>query len=115
MYNESLITSEVCVRCGACCSAFVRKGTIDIVLLSDVTPSTPVEVISCRHLQSRDGLHVCGNYEDRPQVCRDYNCLSKANRDGLEMALTTALGDRIRRAVRDVHGVEIELINTATD
>ncbi len=35
----------------------------------------------CSHLEEGDNLHHvrCGVYEDRPQMCRDYNCFRAAN------------------------------------
>jgi len=108
MFDASLVTSDVCIRCGACCSAYVRKGTIELVLLNEIQSEDEVEVIACRHLKSENGRHVCGNYEDRPNVCREYNCLSKANQNGLNLSETTALACRVRRAVREVHKKEIE-------
>lgn len=109
MFDTTLITSEVCIRCGACCSAYVRKGTTELVLLSEVTSEDEVEVVACRHLRSENGRHVCGNYEQRPTVCRQYSCLERANQNGLVMPETNALAGRVRNAVREVHGREIEI------
>lgn len=109
MFDATLITSEVCIQCGACCSVYVRKGTFEPVLLGEATAEEELEVIACPHLKSENGRHVCGNYENRPQVCRDYNCLTRANRVGLDMAEDKALANRVRQAVRAVFAREIEL------
>lgn len=92
MYDPSRITSEVCIRCGACCSAYVRKGTTELVLLEEVTSTDEVEVIACPHLLIQDDLYLCMNYERRPDVCRQYNCMSKPN-------LGPVLLDRVRRSI----------------
>lgn len=109
MFDASLVTSEVCIRCGACCSVYVRKGTTELVLLEEIASLDEVEVVACPHLRIENNQHVCGNYEARPSVCREYSCLSRANRAGLEMPETNALANRVRNAVREVHGREIEI------
>lgn len=109
MFDVALVTSEVCIRCGACCSAYVRKGTTELVLLEEITSMDEVEVVACPHLRIVNNQHVCNNYENRPQVCRDYNCLSKANRDGRTMPEGNAQASRVRNAVREVSHREIEL------
>lgn len=111
-FNTALITSAVCVACGACCSAYVRSGTADVVLLEEAAVTDTVETVSCRHLTITEGEHLCGQYQDRPVVCREYNCLQKANAQDYNLPDTNALGSRIRAAVRQVHGREIDFVLT---
>lgn len=54
------ITPELCMSCGACCSAWVDG-----------------ELIACRHLDTSAGYR-CRIYATRPKICRDYTCV----RDG---------------------------------
>lgn len=108
MFDESLITSAVCIECGACCSAFVRKDTTELVAW-DERDVGEIEMVSCRHLDSRTGQHLCRQYQDRPQVCRQYHCLQKANLQGLEMPNTNVISSRVRAAVLKIHGRAIEL------
>lgn len=111
MFDESLITSDVCISCGACCSVYVRKGTTELVMLDEVASDEEVEVIACPHLRTENNQYVCGNYENRPAVCRAYNCLTRANRDGLDMSEDKALPNRVRSAVRRVFNREIESLS----
>lgn len=55
---RSVITPELCQRCGACCSAVVDG-----------------ELVACRHLEVAGGRYRCGIYATRPAVCRDFDCL----------------------------------------
>lgn len=110
MYDESLVSSEVCVQCGACCSVYVRKGTTELVSIDELEASDDVELIACPHLQVNQGRYICGNYENRPQVCRDYSCLRRANENNLPMSEDKALARRVRQTVRQVHKREIELV-----
>ncbi len=110
MYDESLVSSEVCIQCGACCSVYVRKGTTELVSIDELEASDDVELIACTHLQVNQGRYICGNYENRPQVCRDYSCLRRANENNLPMSEDKALARRVRQTVRQVHKREIELV-----
>ena len=109
MYDASLVTSEVCVSCGACCSMYFKKGTTELLLPHEITSEDDVEIVSCPHLKIDQGQYLCGNYEARPDVCRKYNCLTRANRHGLAMPESHALPARMRASVRRVFGREIEL------
>ncbi|MDH5832135.1 hypothetical protein QFW80_16580 [Luteimonas sp. M1R5S18] len=52
------LSSSVCQRCGACCSAVVDG-----------------ELVACRHLDTSGGHYSCRIYATRPPVCRDFDCL----------------------------------------
>jgi len=34
----------------------------------------------CQHMEITEGFYKCKIYDDRPQMCRDYNCLAWASR-----------------------------------
>lgn len=69
------ITSSLCQRCGACCSAVVDG-----------------ELVACQHLDTSDGFR-CRIYSDRPLVCRDYSCI----RDG--RIVSAAVAGRVQAAI----------------
>lgn len=100
MLDERLITSEVCIRCGACCSLYVRKGTTELVSLDEIASPEDVEIIACPQLVIAEGRYTCGAYETRPQTCRDYHCVKQANRKGLVLTPDSAMGSRIHRALQ---------------
>lgn len=68
------ITQALCMACGACCSAEVDG-----------------ELVACGHLDTSDGYR-CRIYADRPQVCRDFTCIT----DG---RVSPVLADRVRAAM----------------
>ncbi|WJJ54969.1 hypothetical protein [Xanthomonas phage RTH11] len=78
--------------------------------MDEIDSDEDVELVTCPHLQVEQGRYVCGNYENRPQVCRDYSCLRRANEQGLEMSEDKVLARRVRQTVRQVHKREIELV-----
>lgn len=75
MAEPLAITSALCQRCGACCSAVVDG-----------------EVVACRHLDTSAGFR-CGIYPTRPQVCREFSCI----RDG--RIVSSAVADRVQAAI----------------
>lgn len=125
-YDESLITSEVCMRCGDCCKLqmtgsanfgvknaesrkFIKSVLIDHEVIDfrgwDVEKNTfSLEIECSKLLRTADGV-ACGIYADRPQVCRDYNCLQQANKREQDVRPDA----KVRRAVREIHNKEIEL------
>lgn len=77
------ITSSLCQRCGACCSALVDG-----------------ELLACRHLDTKDGFH-CRIYARRPQVCREYSCI----RDG--RIVSTAVAERVQAAIEHSQDIAV--------
>lgn len=75
MSDLQAITSSLCQRCGACCSAVVDG-----------------ELVACMHLDTSDGFS-CRIYATRPQVCRDYSCM----RDG--KIVSSAVAPRVQAAI----------------
>jgi|TARA_Y100000034_G_scaffold14118_1_gene14794 Fe-S-cluster containining protein len=92
---EEAITEEVCQRCGICCEIEIKPSWTDprrfewlraIVENHDNIQSTEKGIrIRCSHLKEtvmgwkRMG---CDIYDDRPQLCRDFNCVSWAKYSG---------------------------------
>ena len=90
--QEKDITPDLCKRCGLCCELTVSPNTEDPRQLEfyrviaenhpDITFSDGSLSIKCSHLKqtklSDTPYYECSIYEDRPQLCRDYNCVSWA-------------------------------------
>ena len=88
--NEEDITSELCAKCGLCCKWPVdisdkQNRAIDF-FEAVMEGREGVEKVGhgvynlwCVHLKDNQ----CTIYEDRPQMCRDYNCAAwaKTGRD----------------------------------
>jgi len=92
MYDESLITSEVCIRCASCCKLtigkpesrpermiewenIIAKQTDNIEIL----PDSRVR-FHCPKLVVEGEFKKCGIYESRPYICSAYNCFEMANK-----------------------------------
>jgi|TARA_Y100001951_G_scaffold1559_1_gene1073 Fe-S-cluster containining protein len=88
--EESDINSDTCSRCGDCCSIEIRPkwNTADrrFMDLLEVIVDKHDDIefvgdgirITCSHLKDRR----CTIYENRPQLCRDFNCVSWAKVSG---------------------------------
>jgi len=90
--QEKDITSELCKRCGLCCELTIAPATEDTRQLEyyrtvvenhpDITFNDGSLSIRCSHLKKTKHSPTphweCSIYEDRPQLCRDYNCVSWA-------------------------------------
>ena len=84
--EENDITSEVCQKCGICCE--IEYGVPD--RLSEWVNAVVEDYdhikrnkqgirIRCSHLKdTEDGLVSCNIYGNRPKLCKDYNCVSRA-------------------------------------
>ena len=84
--HEKDITSELCGKCGICCSFAIRPkhSTVDrrymYFLKATVEKHENIEFIgdglriTCSHLKDRK----CTIYDKRPQLCRDFNCVAWA-------------------------------------
>jgi Fe-S-cluster containining protein len=83
-----------CTRCGACCVA------------PDIAGLDKPLGIRCRHLGDDN---LCGIYEDRPQICRDY----AADRFCTEIAAPTLEG-RVENFLR-AFGLEEEAARVRAD
>ena len=101
--DEDLITSDVCIRCGMCCKTTWaqpgKSGTVTaeerleyLQAIFDDRPedrneTTDVKAVGnnvhvvnwCRQLDVTDEFRTCKIYENRPQMCRNYNCFREAN------------------------------------
>ena len=93
--RPSDITSSVCNKCikkgpPHCCEIFlgIAPSPIYLELIKRsiegyddhlrVTEHNEI-ILTCSHLDKENG--VCTIYEDRPMVCRNYNCVSWADVD----------------------------------
>lgn len=134
VYDDALITSDVCKQCGWCCHSrfkadtgfnlkqpearkFIKLNLIDHDAVSfkgwDLENNTVSFSLKCSQLKSaEDGSVFCQVYEDRPMVCRTYNCLTQANERGYKHGPDF----KPREVIRRLYGKEIELENKdATD
>lgn len=86
--QEKDVTSELCGKCGICCSVDIKpkyrtpdyetrymeflevivSGHEDIEFIGDGI------TITCSHLKDQK----CSIYDTRPQLCRDFNCAAWA-------------------------------------
>ena len=108
--DDTLITSDVCIRCGHCCkwtsATQITNGHgpewMNVILGSNPLLSiryhnkrdvefpdgrkskgaTPFEIVArCPQLKTNEEGHkLCAIYEDRPTTCSKYNCFDMANK-----------------------------------
>lgn len=132
--DESLINSDVCIRCGHCCkwtsSTQVANGNgeewLDVMIGTNpnakmlkhnkrdmqvpgrgvMRNATPFEIeFRCPQLKTNDEGHkLCAIYQDRPKICSDYNCFEQSNR----LQRRPQQWDKIKRIVKEVHGIDVE-------
>ena len=94
--QEKDITEDVCKRCGICCEIELTPNWTDSRRLpwlraivenhDNITQTGSGICIRCSHLrQTKHATNPhweCDIYEDRPQLCRDFNCVSWAKYAG---------------------------------
>ena len=112
--DESLITSEVCLQCGKCCKTtwtqdrFTKGGADRLPYLQAMfgrSARTFVEArekkVACVNWCSQLMPDLkCNIYQNRPQMCIDFNCFKEANgRKRLPEFWT-----HIKKLVERVHG-----------
>lgn len=74
---------------------------------TNVQDSHPYQIVStCPKLivDEKEGTKVCGIYETRPNVCRDYNCFTDAN----NRRRRPQNWDLIAGLIKKVHNVDVE-------
>jgi len=90
--KEEDINENLCKRCALCCSMDIRPKWADERMMDTlsamVEKSTDIAFlgdgirIKCSHLrQTKHAEHPtweCSIYDDRPQLCEDFNCVSWA-------------------------------------
>ena len=94
--QEKDITSDLCKKCGICCEIELKPKWEDSRRLpwlkaivenhDNITQAGSGIRIRCSHLrQTKHATNPhweCDIYEDRPQLCRDFNCVSWAKYTG---------------------------------
>ena len=138
--DTSLITSDVCIRCGHCCkftSPTQLQGDtgtewMDVILGTnpyielkyhnkvDVQRSdgtiqenmTPFEIVArCPQLKTNEEGHkLCAIYEDRPTTCSRYNCFDMGNK----MKRRPENFEFIAGLIKEVHDIEVKWENEMT-
>tara|TARA_B100001287_G_C22651450_1_gene515396 strand:+ start:929 stop:1357 length:429 start_codon:yes stop_codon:yes gene_type:complete len=120
--DESLITSEVCIRCGDCCisqqldSRGLGKKFVGFTYeeseyfrntISDTNLNfTGVKTFKCPKLTTNEeGFKVCGIYSNRPSPCKSYNCFERANL--LKVKPEPSRWKKVTEAIQHVHGIKI--------
>ena len=89
--HEKDITEEVCQKCGICCSMDLKPSWKDPRMMAalrvmiegydNITFTGDGIRIHCSHLKETKmewKSMKCDIYDDRPQLCRDFNCVSWA-------------------------------------
>lgn len=109
MYDVRLIDSEVCIRCGGCCSTYVHKGTGEYILARDAAGDPDAELMHCQYLDTSEGLFRCSTYASRSQLCRTWNCLDRGNTQGIKYDEDHVIGSRVIATVQKIHGRSIEI------
>lgn len=120
--DESLINSDVCIKCGSCCKMTTENircssyglpwyktvvEQTDRIKLVDIDPKNEKLKIRffCPQLEvnTEQRTHVCKIYENRPNVCRDYNCFRDANNKGRRPQKWNYIKD----IIKEVHNIDV--------
>ena len=115
--QEKDITHELCKRCGLCCELTIACDTDDPRQLEfyravvennpEITFIDGTLSIRCSHLRqttlSDSPQWECDIYEDRPQLCKDYNCVSwaKVSNDTSRYDQVLEIAGNLGRAARE--------------
>ena len=90
------ITEHVCLNCAKCCEQTVNIPLDDrfydyLVFRGERVTRDPrdsnVGILNlghCKYLVFENGLRKCSVYEDRPQMCKDFNCVAWAKCQNLD-------------------------------
>lgn len=93
MLDYKDITGELCTRCGECCKIYIPiKGneryinfikTIGIPYIEDAPGILRLVLGPCPKLkivtENEVKKYYCTIYNERPKMCRDFNCVAWAN------------------------------------
>jgi len=116
--DPDLITSDVCTDCGRCCkTSWIQdrrssNGSDRLPYLQAMfgrSPRTFVEQrgekVACVNWCSQLMPDLkCKIYENRPQMCVDFNCFKEANG---QKRLPEAW-DHVKKLVERVHGIDLD-------
>lgn len=120
--DESLITSEVCVKCGSCCKMTTdrircskyglpwyevvveQNDLIRLVDFNEKEESIKIR-FTCPKLvvDEQQKTFMCSIYPTRPDVCANYNCFRNANNRNIR----PQRWDYIKGIIKEVHGVDV--------
>ena len=95
------INEVLCQHCAHCClntlipitlddrtyEYFITIG-LDIVQDEDNPEVGILNVGKCKYLKKNGSKYKCSIYDDRPQLCADYNCVAWAKVAGVESEIT---------------------------
>ena len=88
------VTAELCQSCFRCCMIEVETAldgrsleflrTVGLNVTANLADGTGVINLGyCRHLVIEHSMKAhCAIYENRPQICKDYNCVAVAKLSG---------------------------------
>ena len=125
--DESLINSDVCIRCGHCCkwttpTAFGNDSRIEWMeaIVSDnphveIVPHNKIDdgrypyelKVTCSQLDTSDGFFKCKMYKNRPKACSEYNCFAWSNK----LKRRPEAFHKQQKAIKEVHGIDVEYQN----
>jgi Fe-S-cluster containining protein len=90
------VTETLCLNCAKCCEQTVQIPLDDrfydylVFRGESITrdPNDPkigiLNLGKCKYLVEESGLFKCGVYKDRPQMCKDFNCVAWAKCQNLD-------------------------------
>jgi len=85
------INSDLCTICGECCKisftvqgdkryfAFLERVGYEVIKDEIDENIGLVEIGYCKHMEQVENKFICKIYDDRPELCKDYNCLAWAS------------------------------------
>lgn len=110
--DYSDITSELCVKCGECCKIYIPfKGneryidflkTIGIPIIMDSVNQGRVFWGYCPKIKIDNEIYQCTIYNNRPNLCRDFNCIAWAKyTDSFEKSELVARAQKLHEELVD--------------